>query len=102
MATSFAKMLDKMQLQHIILAAQGLELTEVDRLDFDQREEAAYQALENTLRDLIPEENLTQAINAAMQYGIDRENIMMAVGMKMGARLQLQLLLDPNMDLLTL
>ena len=50
------------------------------------------------LLELVGEQRLEAALDAAMGYLSVREDIMLALGMKMGARLQLQLLCREDVD----
>ena len=98
MESPYHKMLDRMDLQNIIAHAQGFDLSPTDEREMQVREKEAYEGMLQQLLELVGEQRLEAALDAAMGYLSVREDIMLALGMKMGARLQLQLLCREDVD----
>ena len=98
MESPYHKMLDRMDLQNIISHAQGFDLSPTDEREMQVREKEAYEGMLQQLLELVGEQRLEAALDAAMGYLSVREDIMLALGMKMGARLQLQVLCREDVD----
>ena len=98
MAFPYHVLLDRVDLQNIITHAQGFDLSGSDERAMQVRDKEAYEGMQRPFLALVGEARLEDALDAAMGYLSVREDIMLALGMKMGARLQLQLLSGEDLD----
>lgn len=84
MAFPYHILLDRVDLQNIITHAQGFDLSGSDEREMQIRDKEAYDGMQRQFLALVGEARLEDALDAAMGYLSVREDIMLALGMKMG------------------
>lgn len=99
---TYQSMLKAAQLQHIVRYIQEDQCIVNEHTDdFQIREDTAMQKLTKVLEEKLSEELLDEVFTAVNEYCCELADIMLAFGMKVGARLEMQLLLDNSKDIIS-
>lgn len=94
----FKRMLARTNLQDVSYMLQtGSIQNERNEKNLEEREDEAVRILEQRLKKYVSASSYNEVFDAAMEYANDCCEIYFTVGMKAGAKLQLQLL-DNNLE----
>lgn len=95
----FHTMLERVSLQNISSLFQtGCIQNELDGSSLEERENKAVRAMEERIKNLVPESCYRSVVDAALEYANDCCEIYFTVGMKAGAKLVFELLNDSLKD----
>ncbi len=89
----FKRMLERTNLQDVSYMLQtGSVQNERNEKDLEEREDEAVRILEQRLKKYVSASSYNEVFDAALEYANDCCEIYFIVGMKAGAKLQMQLL----------
>ena len=89
----FKRMLARANLQDVSYMLQtGSVQNELDEKNLEEREDEAVRILEQRLKKCVSDSSYNEVFDTALEYANDCCEIYFTVGMKAGAKLQLQLL----------
>ena len=89
----FTKMMKRANLQNIGNCIQvGTEIEQTDCSNMEERAEKALKILKREFEQIVPKESYQRGIEIARQFSNDSCDIYFNMGMKVGAKIMLQLL----------